>query len=342
MRPMRLLVTGGAGFIGSNFIRYWLGRHPGDSVTNLDALTYAGDRHNLDDLENAQAGTYAFVHGDIGDFDTVLALMKAVHPDAVVNFAAESHNSRAVLDPAIFTRTNVLGTQTLLESARIALVPRFHHVSTCEVYGDLPLDSLDSFDETAPLRPRTPYNASKAAADLLVRAYHLTLGLPMTISVSSNNYGPYQHPEKVIPLFATNALEGQTLPLYRQSANRREWLHVDDHCHALELILLHGRIGETYNVGSGEERSIDEVADAILNAVGKSASLKRYVDDRPGHDRRYLLNHTKISRELGWQPRVRFDDGLLQTVRWYEEHRNWWAPKKKQGPTPIDEFAWRR
>ncbi len=339
---MRLLVTGGAGFIGSNFIRYWLEHHPSDEVTNLDALTYAGDRHSLDDVERAHAARYAFAQADIADYRTVLRHLEKSRPEILVNFAAESHNSRAVLDPAIFTRTNVVGTQTLLEAARHAGVARFHHISTCEVYGDLPLDSPASFDEEAPSRPRTPYNASKAAADLLVRAYHLTFGLPVTISNSSNNYGPYQHPEKVIPLFATNAMDDRPLPLYKHSANRREWLHVDDHCRAIELVLQGGRVGETYNVGSGEERSIEEVADAVLGALGKPASLKRYVEDRPGHERRYLLDHRKIERELGWRPRVKFADGLRETIRWYEAHREWWVPKKEQRPAELDEFAWRR
>ncbi len=338
---MRLLVTGGAGFIGSNFIRYWLEHHPTDEVNNLDALTYAGDRHSLDDVELAHAGRYVFVQADIADHPTVLALIEKTHPEVIVNFAAESHNSRAVIDPAIFTRTNVVGTQTLLEAARRAGVERFHHISTCEVYGDLPLDSPASFDEAAPLRPRTPYSASKAAADLLVRAYHQTFGLPVTISNSSNNYGPYQHPEKVIPLFATNAMDDRPLPLYKQSANRREWLHVQDHCRAIELALQRGRVGETYNVGSGEERSIEEIAYAVLAALDKPASLKRYVEDRPGHDRRYLLDHTKIERELGWRPQVKFADGLRETIRWYETHREWWTPKKAQ-LAELDEFAWRR
>ncbi|MEK7860182.1 MAG: dTDP-glucose 4,6-dehydratase, partial [Chloroflexota bacterium] len=283
---MRLLVTGGAGFIGSNFIRYWLTRHGGDSIVNLDLLTYAGDRANLADVEQAHGTRHRFVHGDIADDAGVSELIAEERPDVIVNFAAESHNSRAVLDPGAFVRTNVLGTQTLLEAARRSGVARFHHISTCEVYGDLALDSPELFSEESPYRPRTPYNASKAAADMMVRAYHETFGLATTISNSSNNYGPYQHPEKVIPLFTTNALDGVPLPLYRQSANRREWLHVLDHCQAIEAVIREGRPGETYNVGSAEERSVDELADAILGILGKPASLKTYVEDRPGHDRR--------------------------------------------------------
>ena len=335
-------MTGGAGFIGSNFIRYWLGAHPGDEVVNLDLLTYAGDRASLADVERDHGSRYAFVRGDIGDLALTEPLLRERKPDAIVNFAAESHNSRAVLDPGIFMSTNALGTHLLLEAARRAGVGRFHHISTCEVYGDLALDSPESFREDSPYRPRTPYNASKAAADLIVRAYHETFGLAITISNCANNYGPYQHPEKVIPLFTTNALDDRPLPLYRQSRNRREWLHVDDHCRAIEAILLRGRIGETYNVGSGDEKSVEQVADAVLGALGKPASLRTYVDDRPGHDRRYLLDHTKISAELGWAPRVEFDAGIRETVAWYRGHRDWWGPKKAALATTLDETAWKR
>jgi len=334
---MHLLVTGGAGFIGSNFIRYWLAAHPRDHVTNLDALTYAGDRGSLRDVEEAYRDRYLFVHGDIADAPLVSQLMTNDVPEVIVNFAAESHNSRAVLDPAIFTRTNVVGTQTLLDVARDVRVRRFHHISTCEVYGDLGLESDRRFTETSPYRPRTPYNASKAAADLLVRAYHETFGMPVTISNSSNNYGPWQHPEKMIPLFTTSALEDKPLPLYRHSQNRREWMHVEDHCRAIELVLQKGRIGETYNVGSGEERSIEQVADGILATLRKPPSLKTYVDDRPGHDRRYLLDHTKIERELGWRPAIPFEEGLLSTIAWYAANRSWWGPKIG---ARVDEAAW--
>ncbi len=337
---MRLLVTGGAGFIGSNFIRHWLRRHAQDEIVNLDLLTYAGDAATVADVERDFPDRYSFVRGDIIDLDLVAGVLRSRKVNVIVNFAAESHNSRAVVDPALFVRTNVVGTQALLETARRSGIDRFHHISTCEVYGDLALDDPLSFSEDSPYRPRTPYNASKAAADLIVRAYHSTFGLPVTISNCCNNYGPWQHPEKVIPLFATNALDGVALPLYRHSANRREWLHVDDHCEAVERVLLRGRVGETYNIGSGEEHSIEEIADAILGILGKPADLKRYVEDRPGHDRRYLLDHGKITAELGWRPRIGFDDGLRATIEWYRAHREWWAPKK--ATSRIDEFAWSR
>ena len=337
---MRLLVTGGAGFIGSNFIRYWLREHAGDRIANLDLLTYAGDRASLEDVERQHADRYEFVHGDIGDTALTTSLLGRLRPDVIVNFAAESHNSRAILDPAAFMRTNALGTQLLLDAARQAGTPRFHHISTCEVYGDLALDSAEVFREDSPYRPRTPYNASKAAADLIVRAYHETFGIATTISNCANNYGPYQHPEKAIPLFSTSALDDEPLTLYRQSRNRREWLHVEDHCRAIDLILAKGRIGETYNVGSGEERSVEEIADAVLDATGKPASLKTYVDDRPGHDRRYLLDHGKIERELGWTPQVSFDAGIRETVAWYREHPAWWRPKKLLHAAALNEAAW--
>ena len=334
---MKLFVTGGAGFIGSNFIRYWLREHDADSVVNYDALTYAGDRASLADVEVRSHDRYTFVHGDITDLVAVRSALADHKPDVVVNFAAESHNSRALLDPVVFARTNVLGTQVLLAAAGDARVERFHHISTCEVYGDLALDSPERFNEESPYRPRTPYNASKAAADLIVRAYHDTYRLPITISNCSNNYGPFQFPEKVVPLFITNALDDLPLPLYRHSENRREWLHVEDHCRAVELVILRGRIGETYNVGSGVERSIDEIADAVLRATGKPAKLKTIVEDRPGHDRRYLLDHTKLTRELGWRPMIEFADGLHATVDWYRSNRAWWERRKA---AVLNEAAW--
>src|SRR5881227_3827453 len=259
---MRILVTGAAGFIGSNFVRYWLERHAGDHVVAYDLLTYAGNRESLPD-------DVPFVQGDIADEELAEQTLRDEEIEVVVNFAAESHNSLAVVDPGRFFRTNVIGTQTMLEAARRAGVERFHHVSTCEVYGDLPLDSDERFSEESPYRPRTPYNASKAGADHAVRAYYETFGLPVTISNCSNNYGPYQFPEKVIPLFATNAFDDLELPLYASTQNRREWLHVDDHCRAIELVLEQGREGETYNVGSALERSIEEIADLALGLTGK-------------------------------------------------------------------------
>lgn len=335
---MQLLVTGAAGFIGSNFARYRLRSHPGDHVVAYDLLTYAGTRSNLADLEAGFADRFTFVHGDIGDQACVEATMREHHVDVIVNFAAESHNSLAVLDPGAFFRTNVLGTQVLLEAARTAGVERFHHVSTCEVYGDLPLDSGELFTEDSPYRPRTPYNASKAAADHAARAYYETFGVPVTITSCSNNYGPHQFPEKVIPLFTTNALDDEPLPLYASTANRREWLHVDDHCRAIDLVLAKGNIGETYNVGSGFEASIEEIADLVLGILGKPDSLKTIVPDRPGHDRRYLLDSTKITGELGWSPAVAFESGLTETVRWYAEHRDWWEPLKARAI--VEESTW--
>jgi len=332
---MRLLVTGGAGFIGSNFVRYWVERHPGDRVVVLDLLTYAGDRRNLAEVDER----IGFVQGDIADLELCERLLEGEEVDVVVNFAAESHNSLAVVEPTRFFRTNVLGTQALLEAARRTGVRRFHHVSTCEVYGDLPLDSDEVFTEDSPYRPRTPYNASKAAADHAVRAYHETYELPVTITNCSNNYGPFQFPEKVIPLFATNALDDRDLPLYASTQNRREWLHVLDHCRAIELVLERGREGETYNVGSGVERSIEEIADLVLELTGKPQSLKTIVADRPGHDRRYLLDSTKLRRELGWQPEVGFEAGLRGTVEWYRAHREWWEPLRERAL--VQETAWR-
>jgi dTDP-glucose 4,6-dehydratase len=332
---MRLLVTGGAGFIGSNFVHDWLDRHPDDHLVVLDLLTYAGDRSSLADLE----GRMTFVEGDIADLELCERLFEAESVDVVVNFAAESHNSLAVVDPGRFFRTNVLGTQSLLEAARRVGVQRFHHVSTCEVYGDLPLESEEMFTEESPYRPRTPYNASKAGADHAVRAYHETYGLPVTITNCSNNYGPFQFPEKVIPLFVTNALDDVELPLYASTANKREWLHVRDHCRAIELVLERGRVGETYNVGSGVEKSIVEIADVVLGLTGKPDSLKTIVPDRPGHDRRYLLDSAKLRHELGWKPDIAFEDGMRETVAWYTARRDWWEPLKERAL--VQETTWR-
>lgn len=331
---MRLLVTGGAGFIGSNYVQRRLRLHPGDQVVVLDLLTYAGVRASLADVEAA----ITFVEGDIGDAALVETLLRDHRIDVVVNFAAESHNSLAVIDPGRFFATNVVGTQRLLEAARRVGVARFHHISTCEVYGDLPLGSAAAFTEPSPYRPNTPYNASKAAADHAVRAYHHTFGLPVTITNCANNYGPFQFPEKVIPLFATLALDGRPLPLYASTNNQREWIHVLDHCAAIDAVIERGVVGETYHVGTGEERSIEQVADAVLALVGHPAARKQVVPDRPGHDRRYLLDSSRIRRELGWAPTVGFDDGLADTVRWYDAHRSWWEPLPARAP--VTETAW--
>ncbi|MGW0651974.1 dTDP-glucose 4,6-dehydratase [Streptomyces umbrinus] len=330
-----LLVTGAAGFIGSHFVRHWTARHPDDTVVALDALTYAGVESNLATV----ADRVTFVHGDIGDGTLMQRLLREHRTEVVVNFAAESHNSLAVLDPARFFRTNVLGTQSLLDACRQVGVERFHQISTCEVYGDLALDSDEAFTEESPYRPRTPYNASKAAADHVVRSYRDTYGLPVTITNSANNYGSHQFPEKVIPLFATRALNGERLPVYASSDNQREWIHVLDQCEAIETVLLKGLPGETYHVGTGVEASVGQIADCVLDELGLSASRKETVPDRPGHDRRYLLNSDKIRDELGWEPRVPFESGLRETIRWYADNRSWWEPLL--GRSPIAEGAWK-
>jgi len=332
---MRLLVTGGAGFIGSNFVHYWLERYPDDHVVVYDLLTYAGNRPNLAAVEDR----IVFVQGDICDRELAESTLRDERVEVVVNFAAESHNSLAVVDPTRFFRTNVLGTQTLLDASRSAGVDRFHHVSTCEVYGDLALDTDEVFTEDSPYRPRTPYNASKAGADHAVRAYSETFQLPVTITNCSNNYGPYQFPEKVIPLFTTHALDDEPLPLYASVGHKREWLHVLDHCAAIDLVLRQGREGETYNVGSGVEATIEEVADLVLELTGKPSSLKTIVPDRPGHDRRYLLDASKIRRELGWEAEHEWREGLARTVAWYTANRAWWEPLR--GRAPVAETAWR-
>ena len=331
---MNLLVTGGAGFIGSNFVRWWARERPGDTLVAYDALTYAGNRESL-------AGVaHEFVHGDIGDLEFAEHTLRDYAIDVVVNFAAESHNSYAITNPGVFFRTNVVGTQTLCEAVRrigVERFHRFHHVSTCEVYGDLALDATLPFTESSPYAPRTPYNASKAGGDHAVRAYFETFGLPITLTNCANNYGPYQFPEKVIPLFATRAIKDEQIPLYASTQNRREWIHVDDHCRAIARIIDDGRVGETYHVGTGEERSIAEIADAVLDALGKPASLKTIVPDRPGHDRRYLLDASKIRAELGWAPQVEFEAGLRETVEWYAANRAWWEPLLDRAP--VDETA---
>ena len=332
---MNILVTGGAGFIGSNFTRYWVEHHPGDRAVVLDLLTYAGNRPNLDDVEER----ITFLQGDIADFEQNEQVLRNERIDVIVNFAAESHNSLAVLDPGLFFRTNVIGTQSLLEAARTVGIGRFHHISTCEVYGDLALDSEELFTETSSYRPRTPYNASKAGADHAVRAYHETYGLPVTITNCANNYGPYQFPEKVIPVFVTSALDDTPLQMYASTENRREWIHALDHCAAIDAVLERGRVGETYHVGTGVEKSIEEIADAVLAELGKPAALKTIIPDRPGHDRRYILDWSKIRRELGWEPQIPFDRGLAETVQWYAQNRDWWEPLRERAPV-VEGAAW--
>lgn len=321
---MKLLVTGGAGFIGSHFIRYWLTNYPRDSVVNLDLLTYAGNLQNLSDVVEKFGDRYAFVQGDIANLSFVETVFTKHKPEIIINFAAESHNSWAIIDPGKFFRTNVLGTQTLLEVSRRKGIERFQHISTCEVYGDLPLNSNKVFNEQSPCQPQTPYNASKAGSDHAVQAYHQTFNIPTVISRCSNNYGTFQFPEKVIPLFTTRALDNQSLPLYKHSQNKREWIHVIDHCRAIDLMIHKGKNGEIYNVGTGIEKTVDEIADSVLDTLNLPRSMKNYVPDRPGHDRRYLLDSSKIHIKLGWNPSVDFIDGLRETIQWYVENRQWW------------------
>ena len=320
---MKLIITGGAGFIGSNFIYYELKQHPEDEFICLDKLTYAG---NLSSLKPAmQQPNFKFVKGDIADRDFVYSLFVAEKPDVVLNFAAESHVDRSILEPELFLKTNVIGTGVLMDACRKYGIKRYHQVSTDEVYGDLPLDRPDLFfTETTPLHTSSPYSASKASADLLVLAYHRTYGLPVTISRCSNNYGPYHFPEKLIPLMIINALHDKALPVYGDGANVRDWLYVEDHCSAIDLIIRHGREGEVYNVGGHNEKSNLDVVKIILKALGKSEDLITFVKDRPGHDRRYAIDPMKIHNELGWLPQTKFEDGIAKTIAWYLANKEWW------------------
>ena len=317
---MKLLVTGGCGFIGSEYVRRRVRSNPDDLLVNIDALTYAGNLENV--AEVATAPHYVFVHGDIADAAVVNPLFAEHRFDAVVNFAAESHVDRSIENPQVFLRTNILGTQTLLHAALNHGTSRFVQVSTDEVYGSLGPEG--AFTETTPLSPRSPYSASKAAADHLVMAYHHTYGLPVCITRCSNNYGPYQFPEKMLPLMTINALNDRPLPVYGDGMQRREWLHVSDHCSAIDLVLERGRPGEVYNIGGVNERPNLEVIRALLAQLGKPETLIRHVKDRPGHDRRYALDASKIRKELGWEPTVAFEDGLRATVQWYVDNRDWW------------------
>ena len=323
---MKIMVTGGCGFIGSNFIRHLLAAYPNYSVINVDKLTYAGNLENLSDLSHTPR--YYFIREDIADAPRMEELINK-GMDAIVNFAAESHVDRSIEDPGAFMKTNVFGTFALLEAVRKALPRqriRFIHVSTDEVYGSL--GETGSFTEEMPLAPNSPYSASKTAADMLVRAYHRTYGLPALITRCSNNFGPYQFPEKLIPLMISNAIEEKELPIYGDGAPVRDWIYVEDHCRALDEVLHHGRDGEVYNVGGGNERPNLSVAKAILDRLGKPYSLIRFVADRPGHDRRYAIDFSKIEGELGWKPLVSFEEGIGLTVEWYQAHREWWKKIK--------------
>lgn len=325
---MTVLVTGGAGFIGANFIFYMLNRRPEDRVVCLDKLTYAGNPDTLSPVMDHPR--FRFVRGDICDRAAVNALFEEERPDVVVNFAAESHVDRSIEDPEVFLRTNILGTASLMDACRTYGISRFHQVSTDEVYGDLPLDRPDLlFTEETPLHTSSPYSSSKAAADLLVLSYHRTYGLPVTVSRCSNNYGPYQFPEKLIPLMISSALRDQPLPVYGQGRNVRDWLYVEDHCKAIDLILRQGRTGEVYNVGGHNEMRNIDIVRLICRELGKPESLITYVEDRKGHDLRYAVDPEKIRRELGWAPETAFQDGIKQTIRWYLDNRGWWESPAK-------------
>ncbi|NCE77815.1 dTDP-glucose 4,6-dehydratase [Turicibacter sp. TS3] len=319
----KILVTGGAGFIGGNFVHYMVDKYPNYMIVNLDALTYAGNLETCQPVEGKP--NYKFVKGDIADRKFIFDLFEKEKFDIVVNFAAESHVDRSVTDPEIFIKTNIMGTQVLMDASRAFGVERYHQVSTDEVYGDLPLDRPDLFfTEETPLHTSSPYSASKASADLLVFAYHRTFGLPITISRCSNNYGPYHFPEKLIPLMISRALNDEQVPVYGNGENVRDWLHVYDHCAAIDLILHKGKVGEVYNVGGHNERTNLEVVKTVLKALNKPESLITYVKDRPGHDLRYAIDPQKLENELGWKPVYTFDTGIKQTIEWYLNNKQWW------------------
>ena len=312
----KVLITGGAGFIGSNFIHYILSKYNDYQVINLDKLTYAANLENLKDIEDNK--NYRFIHGDIADQEFLFKLFENEKFDIVINFAAESHVDNSILNPQIFTITNILGTQVLLDACRKYNIKRFHQVSTDEVYGELPLDDKSIlFTEKTPLNPSSPYSASKASADMLVKSYYRTYSLPITISRCSNNYGPYQHLEKLIPLMISKAINNDNLPVYGNGLNVRDWLHVYDHCTAIDLIIHEGKIGEIYNIGGNNEKSNIDVVKIILKELGKSEKLIKYVNDRPGHDLRYAIDSTKIKTTLNWKPVYSFEKGILDTIKWY-------------------------
>ena len=322
---MNIIITGGAGFIGSNFVFHMLREHPQDRVICLDKLTYAGNLSTLAPVMGQD--NFRFVKADICDRDAVYSLFEEEHPDVVVNFAAESHVDRSIENPAIFLETNIMGTAVLMDACRMYGIQRYHQASTEEVYGDLPLDRPDLFfTETTPIHTSSPYSSSKASADLLVLAYHRTYGLPVTISRCSNNYGPYHFPEKLIPLMIINALHDKPLPVYGDGLNVRDWLYVEAHCRAFDLILQKGRVGEVYNVGGHNEMKNIDIVKLICKALGKPESLIHHVTDRKGHDRRYAIDPTKIHEELGWLPETKFADGIKKTIQWYLDHEDWWQP----------------
>ncbi len=321
---MRLLVTGGAGFIGSNFIHYWLKKYPADFIVNLDKLTYAGNLENLKDIENSS--NYKFIKGDICDFDLVNDVVSD-KIDLIVNFAAESHVDRSIMSSKEFIRTNVEGTLSLLDAAKNNNKVRFHHISTDEVFGDLSLDGAP-FTEKSHYNPRSPYSASKAASDHIVRSYYYTHGLPITISNCSNNYGPYHFPEKMIPLFITNLLEGKKVPVYGEGKNIRDWIFVDDHCRGIEAIIKKGKIGQTYCLGGNSEITNIDLTKKILNLMGQGDEMIEFVKDRPGHDLRYAMDYSKAKNELGWEPQINLDEGLKLTIEWFKNHQDWWKKIK--------------
>lgn len=317
---MKVLVTGGAGFIGANFVKYMLKQHPDYKIVNLDLLTYAGNLETLKDVENNP--NYKFVKGDIADREFITELFEKEKFDCVVNFAAESHVDRSILNPDIFVHTNIQGTQVLLDASKDTGVEKFVQISTDEVYGTLGETGL--FTEKTPLAPNSPYSASKASADFLVRAYHKTYGMNTNITRCSNNYGPYQFPEKLIPLMIINALENKDLPVYGDGLNIRDWLYVEDHCIAIDLVIHKGKSGEVYNIGGNNERTNIDIVKTILKELGKPESLIKFVKDRPGHDRRYGIDATKIRTELGWEPKTNFESGIKKTIDWYLNNRDWW------------------
>lgn len=320
---MKIIVTGGAGFIGGNFVHYMLNKYNDYKIICLDALTYAGNMETLEPVKDNP--NFKFYKADIADREAVYEIFEKEKPDIIVNFAAESHVDRSIDNPGIFLQTNVIGTGVLMDACRKYGITRYHQVSTDEVYGDLPLDRPDLFfTETTPLHTSSPYSASKASADLLVQAYHRTFKLPVTISRCSNNYGPYHFPEKLIPLMIANALADKELPVYGKGENVRDWLYVEDHCSAIDLIIHKGRVGEVYNIGGHNEKTNLEVVKIILKELGKSEDLIRYVTDRPGHDMRYAIDPTKIHNELGWLPETKFEDGIKKTIKWYLDNKEWW------------------